>query len=153
MSLQLQFVILPIVTLALLGLGFPLYWRHRKDRDYGMWSGWQIFTGFWTGMLGLVFLLITFGVMIPFNPTYWTYNHVYGTVSSVSNRFINGTGDLSDVDYVVSLKGMPGVYNVQDNRIQGVKIGGTVDLTCTVQWVYQGQDQNNCFIRSWAVTR
>lgn len=156
--LQLQFVILPIVTVVLLAVAGLLLWLYfRLRRDTGRWTligekdwthGGLCLSGSILGSFGGFALITTLIMMVPFNPTYWTYNHVEGSVASVTNRFVGGTGDLSG-DYVLRLDGESGVFNVQDNRIQGVKIGDHVDLTCTVQWVYAGQDQNNCFIRSW----
>lgn len=159
---QPQFIILPAVTLVVIAVTFfcivkakramkkPSRWSYVEP--HWIDSGWG-FGSIFSSLAAGVLILATIGTLIPFNPTYWTFNHVHGTVTSVSNRFVNGTGDLSAGDYVLRIDGRPDVYNVQDNRIQGVKIGDPVDLTCTVEWVYAGQDQNNCFIRSWAVNR
>jgi hypothetical protein len=155
MTLQLQFIILPLVAIAFLAW-WPLFIKeHRKYKAkprglYGseMWEGWRIFVSCWLGVLGGILAIAVLICMIPFSPKYWTYNHVEGTVSTSSNRFVYGTGNLSG-DIVIGIAGQPGVYNIQDDRIQAAKIGDHVDLTCTVEWVYAGQDQNNCFIRSW----
>lgn len=153
--LQLQFIIVPTVALCLAVVSAALlvrYFRTRKPDFVGYTkAGLGMAAAFLTTFAGFA-ILGTLILLIPFSPTYWTYNHVGGTVLSVSNRFVDGTGDLSS-DYVLRIQGQPGVYNVQDNRIQGITIGDPVDLTCTVQWVYAGQDQNNCFIRSWVATR
>lgn len=151
--LQLQIIILTIVSVIAILITLALFfmgWRSmKKNGDSGLLlnSGWS-FAGVSVGIGTAMLVISTLVALIPFNATYWTYNHVDGKVSSVSNRFVDGTGDLSG-DFVLKIAGHEGVYNVQDNRIQGVKIGDHVDLTCTVQWVYAGQDQNNCFIRSW----
>jgi hypothetical protein len=154
--LQLQFIIVPtafVVLAAFTWLAFILAARAHK-RSSGRFANDWIDSGWAFGaIMGSIFsgvlLIVTVVILIPFNAKYWTYDHVAGTVASVTNRFVSGTGDLSGGDYVLGIAGQPGVYNVQDDRIQGVNVGGRVDLTCTVQWVYAGQDQNNCFIRSW----
>jgi hypothetical protein len=155
-NLQLQFIIVPLVALVLAFVAVTLLLRYFKTREVEYRHGNLVsYTKDGLGVAGVfvsvfagIAILVTAVLLIPFNPKYWVYEHVDGTVASVSNRFVSGTGDLSS-DYVLRIDGQPGVFNVQDNRIQGVKIGDPVDLTCAVQWVYAGQDQNNCFIRSW----
>lgn len=160
MNLQLQFIIVPLVALVLAVVAVALLVRYFKTREIQFQHGSTVFytkdglgvSAVFVSVFAGIAILVTAILLVPFSPKYWVYEHVEGTVASVLNRFVSGTGDLSN-DYVLRIDGQPGVFNVQDNRIQGVKIGDPVDLTCTVQWVYAGQDQNNCFIRSWEGTR
>lgn len=159
MSIQPQFIILPIATLLLIAAGLTfvmLFYRLRTDT--GRWKlihehDWThqgfAFAGWLLAGFGGILLIITAILFMPYNGKYLVYNHVQGSVESVSNHFQTGSGDITTSDFVLRLNDHEGVYNVQDDRIAGVKAGTHVDLTCTVQWVYQGQDQNNCFVRSW----
>jgi hypothetical protein len=150
--LQLQFIIVPAVTLLfiLVTLALIIIGRIREGSWFSdSWGihGWGVGAVF-TGVVATIMTLVSVVLFIPFNAKYLTFNEVVGKVDTATNRFVSGTGDLSG-DYILRISGQPGVYNVQDDRIQGVKVGDRVDLTCTVEWVYAGQDQNNCFIRSW----
>lgn len=155
--LQLQFIIVPLVALVLVAAAvFAFVMAHRAMSKPSPWvyhnrswmdSGWSLAAIFGAVFAG-VMVVVVLVMFIPFNAKYLTFNHVEGTIQSVSNRFVDGTGDLSS-DFALRLDGEPGVYSVQDSRIQGVKTGDHVDLTCTVEWVYAGEDKNNCFIRSW----
>jgi len=153
MTLRLDLVILMSVTLPILLVGIALviaYYKLRRPdfAEYHTYMGLG-FGAWFTFGAGALLLLGTIGALIPFNPTYWVLTQHTGTISTLSNRFVDGSGDLSGGTYTLTLDGDPTPLVVTDSRILGLEVGQKVDMTCSVEWVYGGADINNCYMRSF----
>lgn len=97
-------------------------------------------------IMALVFIIS----LLPYSPRYWVLTQKTGTIETLSNRFVEGNGDLSGQTYTLTLKGDPTPHVVTDSRVLGLSTGDFVDLTCSLEWVYGGADTSNCYLRSFA---
>jgi hypothetical protein len=162
-TIQLHLIILTTLAVlfaaaAALGhLRFKKTWAEREGKRNPKWSmltyDKEDLPSYWvrafaTGLAGFV-VGIWLIALIPFNPAYWILTQHEGTVASISNRFVDGTGDISGGTYTLTLDGDPTPRIVTDSRILSLKVGDRVDLTCSLGWVYGGADTNNCYMRSF----
>jgi hypothetical protein len=105
-------------------------------------------TGVFFAVFGVIGLFAGSLIAIPYDAKYWTYYEISGPLTEVSNRFENATGDNPTSGSYPARIGEQQVV-MEDSRIFNYSIGDDVNLRCSVQWVYQGQDQLNCVIRSY----
>lgn len=159
MTLQLHIIILPIVTLLLLAVGGALIFTYYKVRkDSGRWRSihqedwsheWLAGLGWILSGFGALLLLATAIALIPFNSSYWVLTQHDGAIASMSNRFVEGSGDITSQVFTITLDGESAPLVVDDSRIVGLQVGDDVSLTCALEWVYGGADQQNCYLRSF----
>lgn len=157
--LHLHILILFIVTPALLVIGgglLVIYFRNRTDtgkyRIIGLtdWTHEGLALAAWTTFgVGLTTLLVLTISLIPFSPKYWVLTEHTGELASISNRFVEGTGDVSGQTYTLTFVDDPTPRVITDSRILGLEAGDTVSLTCSLEWVYGGADRSNCYMRSF----
>lgn len=120
-----------------------VYLDYSKDDLPSWWiSGAATIVG---GALALGFV----ASLIPFAPKYWVLTETRGAIESISNRFVDGSGDISNSTYTLTLEGDPVPRVVTDSRILGLQVGDVVSLTCSLEWVYGGADRSNCYLRSF----
>lgn len=145
-GLQLQFVIIPIVFLALgvIALAHGA-WAAATDHEYPLWVAVLAACG--SLLAGIAWIIAP----IPYNPTYWPLYEVSGTIESISNGVAEGD-DLTYRVYVVEFEGDSRPYLVDDARITSLQ-GEQVALKCIVNWNYEAADQWTCDIRSADYTR
>lgn len=130
------------LTFALLGIVGMKY----GNGEYGP-NGIGI-TGILFLVAGGIGLLIGGIFAVPYDAKYWSYYEVSGPLNEVSNRFENATGDSSSgASYPARIGDLQVV--MYDSRIFNYSVGDEVNLRCSVKWIYQGQDQLNCVIRSY----
>ena len=84
---------------------------------------------------------------IPYRATYLQSYAVTGTVESVSDQFVSGTGDASYGERVVTVAGLPQAFIVDNPRILAFHTGDSIALTCEVGWVYRNSDRWTCDLR------
>ena len=82
--------------------------------------------------------------LIPYDSKYHHYYRVSGTVESVSNVLSENGGDLTRTP-IVKLDSMSQPVAINDPRAVELQ-DRDVELTCTVEWVYQSMDRYNCSI-------
>lgn len=87
---------------------------------------------------GLVFILYS----IPFGH-YMNHYSVEGTVESVTNTFVEGSGEITSSPVVVLEEGL--VLAVSDPRVLTLE-GEDIRFTCSVEWVQNASDRYNCTI-------
>ena len=93
------------------------------------------------GAFSLVFWAVS---LVPFDAKYHQLYRVTGEVTGVSNVLTEDGGDLTRTP-VLSLDTVDRDITMSDPRAVNLQ-GQTVDLTCSVEWVYQGADRYNCEI-------
>lgn len=163
MTLHLHIIILAFTTL---GLGvtaliartwFHKTWAEVEGKRNPKWSmltySKDDLPSFYVRAISTVFaMLAAFALIIalvPFNPSYWFLTQEGGTVATISNRFVEGTGDVSGQTYTMTLEGDATPRVITDSRVLGLATGDHVDLTCSLEWVYGGADRSNCYMRSF----
>lgn len=124
-----------IGSLALLALSFFVAEKFMLGADLG-----TALAALLTGIM-LVSMVIAF---IPFNDKYHHIYRVSGTVESVTNVLSEDGGDLTRVP-IVKLDNVSRPVAIEDPRAVDLQ-GRDVELTCTVEWVYQAADRYNCKI-------
>lgn len=101
------------------------------------WDGLQWFA-FWAGILGLCGVLIGGLVgMYPYDMAYHSWRVHQGTVAQISSRLLSaGDNGGSNQKFVVTFRGSPQAYGVNDTRASLVKVGEHLRVTCirTHQW-------------------
>jgi dolichol kinase len=144
--LQLQFIITPIIfaVLASASIACALIGRRTSRRDRWLGGDWT-FGATAVGAAAAVTLLALLIMLIPFDGKYFMINERTGTVATVSNQFVNGTGDSTSQSFIVTLEGNKTPYELTDNRAS-VLDGKDVTLVCTTEFVYMGADRENCVI-------
>lgn len=85
--------------------------------------------------------------LIPYNVKYQQSYVTTGTVLSVSDQFVAGTGDASYGERLVTMDSTQHPVIVQNPRILSYKPGDTLSLTCQVSWNYRNADKWTCDIR------
>lgn len=151
LGLQLHIVILWAVAISVLPVGF-ITWavafvtiRRAKNHWYNtVDSGWFIVSVL-TWVIGGITLICAVCALIPFNAKYWNLYETSGTVQSVSNRFVDASGDLTR-GYLIELDNGQQMV-LSDSRVLNLE-GKKASFTCSYEWVYQSQDRLNCTIRS-----
>lgn len=140
-GLQLQFIVIPIVFVALsvIAIGHGI-WYAFTEHEYPAWVSAIAVTG--VLIMGIAWAIAPF----PYNSKYWPLYEVSGTIESISNGVAEGD-DLTYRVYVVELEGDPRPYLVDDARITALQ-GQDVSLKCQIEWVYEAADQWHCDIRS-----
>jgi hypothetical protein len=147
--LQLQFILLPAFGLffTIAGIVLTLIFRRYDfdllDTPIGVFFG-TIFS--WG--IALILIITNLCVLFPYQAKYLTYTEHQGIVNTVTNRFNDGTGNLSG-NLILTLKNSTVPLVVTDDRLQSVKVGQYVDLTCSIAFTYGGADETDCFIRSF----
>lgn len=163
MTIQLHIVVLAVLAVAAVlalvfaHLRFTRTWALRQGKRNPRWTSLTYdkddLPSWWVrGTLLLVspiLVLTLLASLVPFNPAYWVLTQHTGTIATLSNRFVDGTGDLTDQTYTLTLEGENLPLVVDDSRITGLKVGDHVTLTCSLQWVYAGADITNCYLRSF----
>lgn len=154
LGLQPQFIVLPIVffgllilTAVIIPIWIKLYRNNNYDTDSLLWISGIIG---WIVPISLIFVGIGwYSAAFPENPKYWHFYEVQGTISSVTNQFSDGSGALTDGDYVIKFTGSNHPYVISDDRIINLK-GDNASLLCTIDWVDYGNsaDYWECNIRS-----
>lgn len=141
--LQLQFIIAPSIAVGLIVVSVLLFlldwWLDDGYRD----SGWAL-GGFLTGAFAIIAVLVNLALFIPYQGKYLTIEHPSGTVATTSYKGgVVIDGDSGTV-YVLTLKGSPTQYIVNDDRATAYKVGDQISMACTLQWNYGAKDQWNC---------
>ena len=163
MTIQLHIIILALVTVALIAITliasvrFKRQWALRKGTRHPRYSllecDPETLPSWWVRLFGRILSTILLAAFVsslfPFNPAYWVLTQHEGTIASISNRFVEGSGDISGRTYTLTLKGDQTPRVVTDPRILGLEVGDWVDLTCSLEWVYGGADRSNCYMRSF----
>jgi hypothetical protein len=148
--LQLPVFILPgvfLVGVAILAFGIIILRRYGWDAiEAPFYSLLSVIFGGLVSVLILVLMAVSF---FPYQGKYLVITQHSGTINSISNRFVDASGDVSDGVYVVKLDGDRTPYVVQDARVLSVKTGDKVDLACTLTYVYAGADRTDCYIASY----
>lgn len=100
----------------------------------------------WFSSFGVVVMVVGFAVaLFPYQPKYWQMYEVDSTVESVTNTFLDSSGEVSSVP-IVQLEGVDRPVEVNDPRILNLNGQGVV-FTCTMGWHYQAADTYKCKIR------
>jgi hypothetical protein len=163
MTLQLHLIILGAVVVllavaaVLTSLRFRAAWAERKGKKHPEWtyktwdrSDLPSFWFKWSAVGAASFMALVLVIsLVPFNPTYWVLTQHQGIIASISNSFVDGTGDISGSTYTLTLEGDRTPRVVVDSRILGLEVGDRVDLTCSLEWVYGGADINNCYLHGF----
>lgn len=101
----------------------------------------------WFSSFGVVVMVVGFAVaMFPYQPKYWQMYEVDTTVESVTNTFVDSSGDIASVP-IVQLTGVDRPVEVKDPRVLNLK-GRDVSFACTMHWHYQAADTYQCKIRN-----
>lgn len=140
-GLQLHHIILPIAffgLLAIVAICFVVFFN--TDSDFAGLAGF----GF--GMVAVFVGIGWFAAAFPFDSKYYPLYSVSGKIETISNGFVDGSGDSTFLSYVVTLEGDDRPYRIDDPRITTLD-GKDVELLCTIGWVYQGADKWSCDIR------
>lgn len=150
--IRIELIILPSVALAAIVAAFLFHWLARRwvDRkqprpfyhDRPSDSGWFLGAIF-SWIIAGVLLPVTLVAAFPLSPHYWFYEQKSGQIESLSNRFVDASGDLSS-SYVITLDGKPLV--VEDQRILTYEVGDSITLNCLPTWVYGAADRYYCNI-------
>lgn len=96
------------------------------------------------GIMGAFFLVLWAVSLVPFDAKYHQLYRVTGEVTGVSNVLTEDGGDLTRTP-VLSIDTVDRDITMSDPRAVNLQ-GQTVDLTCSIEWVYQGADRYNCKI-------
>jgi len=156
-------IILPIATLILIvALAIAHYrfkrtWATKKGKRDPKYTALtydpDCLPSWWVRGVLLIFtpilVVVTLIALVPFAPKYWVLTEHNGTIATLSNRFVGGTGDVTNTTYTLTLDGEDTPLVVDDSRVTGLKVGQDVSLTCSLGWVYGGADRANCYLRSF----
>lgn len=142
--IRLELIILPLVLIPLVAALWFGIWHGRKYREYDMWSGTGVVLTVVGGAFAAVAAAALVICLIPFQPHYWFYEEHAGQIESISNRFIDASGDLSAGTYVLSVGGASLV--VEDPRVLNYAVGDDISLNCLPTWVYGAADRIYCNI-------
>ena len=94
------------------------------------------------GAIGLVLTLAITGFATwPWEAQYHQWRPVSGVVQQVSSRMI-ADGKAMSQRFVLVIDGQP--YGVDDTRASLVKVGDTVSLMCTKEWVWASTPGDAC---------
>ena len=162
--LRFDIALVLILTVAVLAFAvvanvvFQRSWAEKKGKrnprwHYLEWEKDELPSWWFRGAASIIGGLFALGLvasLFPFAPQYWFLTSHTGTVATSSNRFVDGTGDLSGGTYTITLAGDPTPLVVTDSRILALQVGDEVSVTCSLQWVYGGADQNNCYMASFS---
>lgn len=118
-----------------------IMWRRSGDSL----SGWGLPT-ILTGLFLLVGVVLGAIFAFPYNAHYWKLYSVEGKLTNISSSFQSSGKSISNY-YVLTLSGHNEYFVTENPRILDLK-GDTVDLVCHANYVYQGQDNYDCNIRS-----
>lgn len=126
------------------------YYRFRQ-RDFSIYHTLPGlgFAGWFTFGFGVIAAGVFALTLIPFQPKYWDWYVVEAHVEKVTNKFTDGSGDIT-TSYVLNLAGsnVPVVSN--DQRASQIE-GKDVTLLCNVSWIDFGNsaDQWTCSIKEY----
>jgi len=124
-----------IGSLVLLGLSIFIAEKFMRGVEFG-----TAIAAMFAGIMIIAMVI----ALIPFDGKYHHIYRVSGTVESVSNVLSESGGDLTRKP-VVKLNSASQPVVIEDPRAVELT-GRDVDLTCTVEWVYQAMDRYNCSI-------
>ena len=138
-----------VVALLIIAGGFAFLIAAKRTWRRGTYNDGVTESGYFIGavlswVFGTLTLITAVALFIPFDGRYHQFFHASGEVISVTNSFIESSGDLSSVPIVV-VDGLSYPVSVDDQRILKMQ-GEVVDLTCAISWVPYGRDRINCFI-------
>lgn len=141
-----------IVGLTLLGLAIILAAR-RAGRagldEYGRreltplqdWAEDFIPLGWFSLIVGVIWLAIAAVAYIPYGKDYHYWTPVTGEVEEVDSRLLSDGEGMSE-RYVFTIDGQP--YGVDDTRAATVDEGDRVALMCKKEWQWQAADGWGC---------
>lgn len=131
--------IVPVVALTLVGLG--ALWFFGFERWFNGYDGWAIVGVVWWVLAGILAVVTVF-LWMPFDGKYHHFYRLEGTVTEVTNSFVDGSGEITvrPVFYVDTYD-EPIISNT--SRINGLE-GADVVLTCTIAWNPYSLDVTNC---------
>lgn len=145
-GLRLDLIIVPLVTVVLLAVGVPLAvlgatkWR---DKYIDMWHGAGV-VGLIIAILGGIAGLVWVVLLAPFQSQYHHWYSANGEVTSVTNVFEGGSGEMSP-GYVVEVDSVEQPLLFTDPRVLRSQ-GEHLTITCSLEWVPSGADRLNCWI-------
>ena len=142
--IRLELVILALVLIPLIAALWFGIWHGRKYKEYGMWSSLGGALAVASSIGGAIIAIALVVCLIPFQPHYWFYEEHAGQIESISNRFLDASGDLSAGTYVLSVGGESLV--VEDPRVLNYAVGDDIALNCLPIWVYGAADRIYCNI-------
>lgn len=133
------------VTALLFLIDFAVIRVAKRSRDYfprNSMSG-IFFSGIVMGIITALILVVSAVVwfIIPsVNKVNYT---ITGEITSVTNSFKDGTGDVTGSGYAFRIDSTTDVLWTTDARIQAM-VGEKVDLVCTREWIARASDYWNC---------
>lgn len=100
------------------------------------------------GIFSIIFIVVFIAGLAPFNPKYWMITPETGTVTKIQTQTVlTGSNSNSQLTprFVLALdNGMQVIMD--DPRVQSVKVGDSISLNCTVEFIYAGKDKVNCIL-------
>lgn len=120
--------------------GLYLWVRNNSDR-YNM-DG--VFGAVWVGV-ALVLLLLSAGVMYPYDMDYHQYSIKEGTVVQIDSRMVPA-GKGMEEKFAVELSD-GGVYGCLDTRCSLLEPGDTLTMACKKVWEFRGTAGWDCKFR------
>jgi hypothetical protein len=107
-------------------------------------DGWVVGAFLVPGALVLAFITQIGFMMVGYNSDYMAYKPVSGKVEQIASRQIADGKGMSE-RFVFKINGQQ--YGVDDTRAALVKVGDTVNLNCTKQFVFGST--NNGYACNW----
>lgn len=131
--------LVPLASVILIALA--ILCRHLSDGDD--LSGFMLGTIMF-GIVGGIGIVVSIVLLIPFDEKYHHFYRLSGVIHIESNRFDDGTGDITRV-LVGYVDGYDDPVLLDDSRLMTYD-GQNVDLTCTIAWEPYGLDKTICSI-------
>jgi hypothetical protein len=138
-------IIVPIATVVIILLGFGAFGLHKSLGDeYN--DGWFM-TAVFVWIVGIIGIITSVMLFIPFDSKYHNIYRLQGTVESVTN-VLEGDGDGErTLSPIIKLSGYSDPIEFSNSRITTLK-GREVVLTCTYEWQMHGLDITNCELKA-----
>lgn len=118
----------------------------RFDRRGSEWSIVKVIILFFSGVAVMGSIISTF----PYSPKYWTITNYSGEIQSVESLATDVSDDGTTLtgSFVIEFDGLDEPVITYDQRVLTYEKGDPIDLACTVEFIYAGQDKINCVVNS-----
>ena len=133
--------IVALIAVILLAIGIFLIWLDQDSYD-----GLAKMFGWFAVVIGAIVAVVSIFLFMPYDIKYHQFYRVSGTIETVSNKFIDGSGELTGRT-VIYLEGDDTPYVTSSSRLTSLQ-GADVDLTCTIAWEPYGLDTIYCGLAS-----